>query len=324
MSKIFIASHGVLFAGNPIQHLYLVKDEDGVYTGTPNATGDEWVIRGGPENKITFNGNIMLEVNIKQGSSDDALDGETPASRNYTELNIIGALGYALGADGFSGADGVWNKMMEVAQNMGNFNATTQRYLTTIPYQALTVNSNSTIHSILSAVGIDPFGNLPMQNGTGTRISATSFPAFPSIFGTLRNLPGMAGNAIDAVMPAIPANEYRAINIYDQGGDTVIKVAANNNLLLTLGGLNNGNIIWLDNDFATQEVIQLSGIAANKLKPLRNGDDLLLQNADTLANAFQQTIATIKDFFSGAATGKRLNYLEIPDGAGQLAKACRR
>jgi Ca2+-binding RTX toxin-like protein len=156
MAHIYIESHriAVLF-----QHMYLVFKDD---------NGNEFVIRGGPQNSGTLNfGKIVVEegkpiqnsLDIRSYDHDhDPLtpllpinDGIfpvtiTPEDRHSRELDLGGR-----------NALDVWNIMLQQVHNIA---------IAALPYEINTIresqNSNSTVSSVLNAVGIAPLANLPI------------------------------------------------------------------------------------------------------------------------------------------------------------------
>ena len=137
VSKLFIESKPVALG---FEHLYLVLE---------TAEGIEKVIRGGTERDIPiFFGQLeVVEVDkLLSESEDKRVDGNgnilTPAQRNQTLINLDGR-----------DAQDVWNIAVQHARNINdrfNYNAF-----------VLATNSNSTIASVLRAVGIDILDNLP-------------------------------------------------------------------------------------------------------------------------------------------------------------------
>jgi hypothetical protein len=137
MSKIFIECK---YVGGYADHLYLVFQDNG---------GSEFVIRGGPQNDNPLNfGSIVTEVSVPIALSEDTRGTETPQDRGQRELDLGGRT-----------AENAWDIMKQQATAIGAAN---------LPYSALigAQNSNSTVASVLQAVGINPFYNLPIGTGT--------------------------------------------------------------------------------------------------------------------------------------------------------------
>ena len=195
-SKIFIASK------SPIpneQHLYLVFDAD----GNAGTTGDQEVIRGGPEfDPIPLIGQIEIENGEAIADSvDDYGPGEDYTDRNFTELNLA------------TSADDAWTAMQTAVSNLGT---TSGDIVTTdIDYYILGPNSNSVITTILYHVGIDIADQRPLWGGSGDLIPLPTFTGANNYMGT-------DGNDTWDITPTYPKA------IYDQGGDDTytIDVAA--------------------------------------------------------------------------------------------------
>lgn len=186
-SKIFIASKTVVQITLPYQttpafernHLYLVIDGNGdpntyidpISGQTLLGTNDERVIRGGPLHEedgalVVLNNialgteTIKLEIDASLDQSFDRFDptkpseGLTPAARNYTYLIIpVGTT-----------VDAVWNDLKAAATSLQNGTSIDRnnRPITSVPYNPLVgFNSNSTITTVLSMVGINIFQNIP-------------------------------------------------------------------------------------------------------------------------------------------------------------------
>ena len=140
MAKILIESKPVVVSGSLFRHLYLVFVDD---------DGNEFVIRGGPEFDLPPFGLIVTEDATPLTNSEDARQGATPADRGSRELDLGGR-----------DAVEVWNIMRQQIRNIQFSN---------IDYDAFDQNSNSTIASVLNAVG------LPLILPFNTHIS--DFPA---------------------------------------------------------------------------------------------------------------------------------------------------
>jgi Ca2+-binding RTX toxin-like protein len=257
-SKIFIASRSVLFPNSKVDtgrdHLYLVYDRD----GDPRTTGDQYVIRGGPEGEGTSNpnGRIKLEINKPVADSFDAFKPETgltPESRNYTALTLPAG----------KTADQVWAQLMSDAQSMGNGERDEfGRWITdvpyTLPYVDDSTNSNSTIATLLATQGLDIYANLPREGGTGARIDAEAFPGVENIFAT------------GASDETISVTDSRVERVVDYGsGDTTIRIDAGR-----VGNATDGSPleIWGDNDPRSTDKIVLDGIDPGTLRFQKSGD----------------------------------------------------
>jgi Ca2+-binding RTX toxin-like protein len=187
-SKVYIAAKPVTVLGVDTgkKHLYLVYDED----GDPSTSGDQLVLRGGPETEsqdrwnteATFHpGNIELEIAFDLDVSfDDFGPGEDHADRDYTTLNPPGAMT----------ADQFWAALVAEANSMWNGDPDTDdddRALTDASYTAIGgaagLNSNSVVASLLAATGVDVYANLPKDGGDagGPRLSASLFPQLQNL-----------------------------------------------------------------------------------------------------------------------------------------------
>ncbi|MCB1558100.1 MAG: tandem-95 repeat protein [Alphaproteobacteria bacterium] len=183
MGTIYIASKPVV-AGQ--EHLYLVYDKDGIFNN-----GDETVIRGGPQYDpdqpewYIYNwGNIVLEVSRDLEGSEDRfnIDGViyTPSDRNFTKLNV---------PDGMT-EESVWNSWVALANGVQD-----AQHDYNIVGDVMT-NSNSTVATMLYAIGLDIQDVAPILNGdlswdpdssndvTTGRMNAGSFPGDFSILDT--------------------------------------------------------------------------------------------------------------------------------------------
>lgn len=134
MSKLSIESKLVL-AG--LDHLYLIFED---------SVGQEFVIRGGPEEDNPFDyGKIVTEVSIPIAESEDARGSDTSVERGNRVLDL-----------GERRAEDVWEIMKQQATNIHN---------AMIDYDAVITpqNSNSTIASVLNSIGIPVASNLPLN-----------------------------------------------------------------------------------------------------------------------------------------------------------------
>lgn len=166
VGKIFIESSDVIFG---FDHLYLVYQDE---------SGNEFVIRGGPESDFApFFGNIEVEVGVPIATSEDRRvdeDGNpvTPAQRNQTQINLDGR-----------DARNVWNIALQQARNIDAAN---------LNYNALVSaqNSNSTIASVLNSVGIDINNTLPAS------LPANTFPGVDNLLAFSTTLNGTSSDDI--------------------------------------------------------------------------------------------------------------------------------
>ena len=157
-------------AGFFFDHAYLVYKDD---------SANEFVIHGGYSGTVTYPGNISLQINILLSVSEDArVDSNnnplTPEDRYSRELDLDGR-----------NAEDVWQVMSSHAQNILDENLP---YIIDLPILGTNQNSNSVVASVLYAVGIDPFFNLPISHGTSTLPGITNFLTFD------RNLTGTSNN----------------------------------------------------------------------------------------------------------------------------------
>ena len=137
---LLIESRTVRFGGFiPViaQHLYLIYQDD---------KGKEYTIRGGPENEgdlsnLLRTGDISVQNGILLEDSRDARKTQSPSQRNQKIVDL-----------GSREAKEVWGILMQHAQNIHDSG---------LDYQLLSQNSNSTIASVLNAVGINIFKNMP-------------------------------------------------------------------------------------------------------------------------------------------------------------------
>lgn len=157
MGKIYIGSKGALLEGNPFKHLYLVYDAD------PDPSNlNEKVIRGGPDGydifDFQFGGAVIISPGLDLTSTLDKLDGDDPVTdRFYTELNLpVG-----------QSADSVWTSMVGFVETLGVPNEAGFIVTDTalFEYDFDSLNSNSIVNSVLSAIGIDLREQFPFIDG---------------------------------------------------------------------------------------------------------------------------------------------------------------
>ena len=134
MAEIRIEGKPVFGTGD---HLYLVFADD---------SGAEFVIRGGPQPGTLAGDPITVEVGVPMG------DSEENGSADYRPIEDREARGSRIiGLEGRDASE-VWNIMLQQAQQIAahqyNYNLTSQ-------------NSNSTVSSVLHAVGINVETILP-------------------------------------------------------------------------------------------------------------------------------------------------------------------
>jgi len=134
MSKLSIESKLIL---GGLDHLYLIFED---------SVGQEFVIRGGPEddNPLDF-GHIVTEVSVPIAESEDARGSDTSVERGSRVLDLGGRR-----------AEDVWEIMKQQATNIQNAR---------IDYDAVITpqNSNSTIASVLNSIGIPVASNIPLN-----------------------------------------------------------------------------------------------------------------------------------------------------------------
>lgn len=210
-SKIWIASTAV--KAGPVdtgyEHSYLVYDPDGDPT-----SGDEQVFRGGPSESGTKK--VVIEKWKDIGNSEDALNGETPADRNYTELNLGGKTPEQI-KDEIS----QWVDAQDTGRRDRRGNIETD-----VPYTVPVkvnnngevgwkpaLNSNTTVKAGLENSGIDFNSNTPKSGGEGARKPAAIFAGAESSYG--------AGDATVSIDP-----DFDRI-VKDMGGNTTYVVTPN-------------------------------------------------------------------------------------------------
>lgn len=165
VNTILIESKPVVW---PFDHLYLVFRD---------SQGRESVIRGGPEYDAPPFGSIEVEVGVPiEVSEDNRVDSGnslTPAQRYSTPIDLNGR-----------NPSDVWAIMLQQAQNIDNENLDYD--LVSLPQQ----NSNSTIASVLNAVGIDVLQNLPREH------NQLEFPGVTNLLDFSTKLVGTNANDI--------------------------------------------------------------------------------------------------------------------------------
>lgn len=225
MPKISIESKSIAFGFN---HLYLVFEDN---------VGNEFVIRGGPENSELFDsldafdplnppnpidlvdafdfGNLITEVNVPIGQSSDARGSETITDRGSRELDLGGRR-----------AEDVWEIMKQQATNIQN---------SAIDYEPLisAQNSNSTIASVLNSVGISLVPNIPLNTET---------KALPGIDNLLSIDSTLVGTPADDIIWGYEGNDILlggdGNDVIDgQEGNDVLKGNAGNDILRAGFGL---------------------------------------------------------------------------------------
>lgn len=136
MGSIFIESKAV--QGVTIfDHLYLVYQND---------DGSEFVLRAGPSSDNPLNyGSLVAELGVAMSDSEDFRPVEDRESHGNRILDL-----------GERDADAVWNTLLEHASNIQD---------TAFSYTATGQNSNSFVASLLHAIGLDVFNNIPDADG---------------------------------------------------------------------------------------------------------------------------------------------------------------
>ena len=218
MSKLYVANYQVIYpTGLPIPetlptgkyHSYLVFDQD----GDQNTQFDQTIIRGGPADRVNADGPISVQI----ASSSDSIDGlnnindspvenpnggffgendknydgvaDTLGSRNYTELASATL------------ASSLWNEMLSYANELQGMQT---------EYFGLGPNSNSTINSVMNAVGLNYRANLP------TGMNPIDYP------GHLGLLDGSGDNTLTAFIYSDGTiSETTVFRKYD-GDDTIL------------------------------------------------------------------------------------------------------
>ncbi len=202
MSKISIESKPIAFG---FDHLYLVFEDD---------IGDEFIIRGGPENLDLLDsldpldpldlldfGDIITEVNVPISESTDARGSDTIDERGNRELNLDGRR-----------PEDVWEIMKQQATNIQS---------AMVDYEPLfsAQNSNSTVASVLNSVGISATSNIPFNTETN-------------------DLPGISNLLeFDTTLIGTPANDivwgYDGNDVLNGGdGDDIIDGREGNDVLI--------------------------------------------------------------------------------------------
>lgn len=180
MSEISIESREI-FAGQ--DHLYLIFQDN---------AGQEFVIRGGPEdnNPLDF-GDIVAVVNAPLAESEDARGNDTPVDRGSRDLDL-----------GERAAEDVWEIMKQQATNINNAG---------IDYDIIisAQNSNSTIASVLNSIGIAVASNIPLNT------EANDLPGVSNLL------------TLDTTLVGTPANDIISGYV---GNDTLIGGDGDDNL----------------------------------------------------------------------------------------------
>lgn len=142
--EIFIEASGATSFGITVpvaQHLYLV------YRGE---TGDEYVLRAGPENGFWPFGELRIEVNVAMEDSVDRRGSESPEDRASTPLDF-----------GPLTDDQAWGLMVRYAAWIEE---------TGVDYRLFAENSNAFIGALLFAAGGSPEDMLPTGVGPGEAV----------------------------------------------------------------------------------------------------------------------------------------------------------
>lgn len=173
-------------------HLYIVYKND---------AGEEYIIRGSPQDDVEGFGVITIQANILLSLSKDARGADDPITdRGQVELDLGGR-----------SAEDVWNLMLQQAGNIEDMG---------ISYDPLEANSNSVVASVLHAVGFDVENDFPYPSNT----SAAAVPAEGNVFGFGRVLQGTANadtivgyNHIDALSGGAGSDHLYGLD----GNDTI-------------------------------------------------------------------------------------------------------
>lgn len=205
-SKVYIASKSVLIGGvipTYKQHLYIIYDED----GNLGTLDNQRVIRGGIEvsDGIDADGNLVLEVGVLIQDSEDIYGStDTPHSRGTREITISGMT-----------ADQIWESMKNYAGSLGTV-ITDAIYTdggyaldTGLPYDYTPTdnsdgfNSNSTITSILSQLGVRLEDVLPLNSSTPSdpsdHLTLNDFPDYNNQYGGTDDDVFLVDNAVRSI-----------------------------------------------------------------------------------------------------------------------------
>lgn len=279
MSKILIESKDIFSSTIlPPEHLYLVYVND---------SGQEFVLRSGPQNNSPFNfGSVLAEIGVPIALSEDARVDEngnpvTPGSRNSRQLDL-----------GDREADDVWNILLQQA---------TQINANNIGYNLLSQNSNSFIASLLNTVGLNPFFNLPIGKGT------LNFPGVDNFLSFSRNLVGTAN--------ADKISGWNQNDVLNGGGgaDTLSGGLGDDTYVWKQG---DGHDVFSDEGSATgidtlQIDISNGAVEYSALTYLRNGNDLTIQIPGNGSNAPE--VIRIKNYYNASG---RMEAITITDANG--------
>jgi Ca2+-binding RTX toxin-like protein len=177
MSRLSLESKDVYPLG---QHLYVVFEND---------AGQEYVIRGGPQNDDPRDfGNIEVEVGVPIAQSEDARGSDTVADRGNVLLNV-----------GNRDPGDVWHIMTQQAEEI---NEEGLSYRAALRAQ----NSNSVVSSVLHAAGLDPYDATPSNAGSGEFVGRANRLNVSSVLRGTENDDVIRGHTEDDVL-------------YGEGGD---------------------------------------------------------------------------------------------------------
>jgi len=158
MQKLYIANKIVNGTFGLAKHLYIVFDPD----GNPSS-GDELILRGGPENLSSPLGHLTLELGVGVSESLDGLadpyyEGEGLPNANDRNFTLL--------AEGTQ-AEVYWDLMISFAATLASVAGADEgdTVVTPLDYDAAQANSNSTITSVMAAAGLDIYSNLPVIGG---------------------------------------------------------------------------------------------------------------------------------------------------------------
>lgn len=189
MSRLSLESKDVLRFG---QHLYVVFEND---------AGQEYVIRGGPQNDDPRDwGNIEVEVNVPIAQSEDARGSDTAAGRGNVLLDVGGR-----------DPEDVWHIMTQQAEEINE---------EALPYRALlrAQNSNSVVSSVLHAAGLDPYDETPSNASPGQFIGRANRLDVSSVLKGTENDDVIRGHTEDDVLYGEGGNDEL---FGDRGNDTL-------------------------------------------------------------------------------------------------------
>jgi hypothetical protein len=277
--QIFIEAREVEILGLPsgAMHLYLVfRDTDGA----------EYVIRSGPKNPYTpWFGDMQVEANVPIGDSSDDRDGDTPAERSSTPLDLPGLTD-----------DQAWALMVKYARLIDAADT---------PYEVFDENSNAFIGAMFAAAGGDPLAMLPTGVSRGEAVGAVNYrdilaDVTPPLDGTVRGTTGadqITGIQVDEVIRAAAGNDTAWGG---RGNDQVYGDAGNDLLYGQVGADQIYGGSGADRLYGDSDNDVLSGGTGADLLDGGAGRNTLTGGADADVFRFTQASTTrVRDFEDG-------------------------